>query len=76
MVTPGTATPKWAINSMLGQIIALWSVGLVLGIMMLSGMNCYTTNEELGIKGVDKPNMDEEAPLMGMGEGMAEGMGE
>ena len=53
---------------------------------MLSGVNCYTTDEELGINkmgfslpkipGVDKPNMDEEAPLMGMGEGMAEGMGE
>ena len=52
---------------MLGQIIALWSFGLVLGIVMLSGVNCYTTNEELGIKKKEIPgqrNMDEEAPLM------------
>ena len=65
---------------MLGQIVALWSVGFVLGIVMLSGVNCYTTDEELGIKyalpNIKIPeipgqrNMDEEAPLMDDAMGM------
>ena len=47
LVEAGNATPEWASGMMMWFIITLWAAGITLAIVMLTGKNCYTTNEEL-----------------------------
>ena len=48
LVEPGNDnTPALATAMMKWSIITLWVAGITLAIMMLTGKNCYTSNDEL-----------------------------